>query len=164
MKEMKRLIQLSIPLFIVYLVLTGNLEVPNLAVGILVALGVSLLLPQGELPPFSLSRLPVFILAAVGYILVVAWDVIRGAYSTARIVLDPKLPLNPGIITIPSGSRSELGTALSAHAITLSPGEMVVAIDEEGIMYTHCLDVDNSAHFVDKAQSMRKKYLSKMFE
>ncbi|MBM4428063.1 MAG: hypothetical protein FJ031_12625, partial [Chloroflexi bacterium] len=50
------------------------------------------------------------------------------------------------------------------HAITLSPGELVVAIDAEGVMYTHCLNVDDSQRFIDKAQSMRKNLLSKMFE
>ncbi len=161
---MKRLIQLSIPLFIVYLALTANLEFSNLVVGALVALLLSLLIPRAGLPPFSLARIPGFILAGIGYIGVVAWDVLRGGYSTARIVLDPSLPLNPGIIAIPSGSKSELGTALSAHAITLSPGELVVAIDDEGVMYTHCLNVDDSERFIDKAQSMRKNLLSKMFE
>lgn len=161
---MKRLIQLSIPLFAVYLALTGNLEIANLITGVIVALIVSLLIPRTELPPFTLQRIPWIVFAGLGYIAVVAWDVIRGGISTARIVLDPRLPLNPGIIAIPSGSRSELGTALSAHAITLSPGELVVAIDDEGVMYTHCLNVDDSQRFIDKAQSMRKNLLSKMFE
>lgn len=164
MTELRRIVQLSIPLFVVYLALTGNVTLPNLAVGLLAAVVISLLMPKMELPPFSLSRLPGFVWAAIRYIFVVAWDVIRGAYGTARIVLDPKMPLNVGIIAIPSGSKTELGTALSAHAITLSPGEMVIAIDEDGVMYTHCLNVDDSARFVENAQTMRKNLLSKMFE
>ena len=119
---MKRVIQLFIPLFFVYLALTQNLQLSNFVVGVLAALTVS------------------------------------------RIVLAPRLPLNPGIIAIPSGSKSALGTARSAHAITLSPGELVVAIDDDGVMYTHCLNVDDSQRFIDKAQSMRKNLLNKMFE
>jgi len=161
---MKRVIQLMLTLFVVYLALTSNLEFSNIVVGIIISILLSLLIPRAGLPPFSLARIPAFIAAGIGYIFVVAWDVIRGGISTARIVLDPSLPLNPGIIAIPSGSKSELGTALSAHAITLSPGELVVAIDAEGVMYTHCLNVDDSQRFIDKAQSMRKNLLSKMFE
>jgi multicomponent Na+:H+ antiporter subunit E len=159
-----RLFQLSFPLFLVYLALTGNVTSPNLVMGILVSLGISLLLPRIELPSFSFRRLPGFLWAGLRYFFVVAWDVLRGAYGTALIVLNPKLPLNAGIIAIPSGTKTELGTALSAHAITLSPGEMVVAIDDEGVMYTHCLNVDDSARFVAEAQSLRKNLLSKMFE
>lgn len=161
---MSQMFQVSVPLFIVYLALTGNAEPANLVVGALVAVGISLLRPKMNLPLMNLKRLPQFLWAGIRYLFVVAWDVVRGGISTARIVLDPNLPLNPGIIAIPSGTQSELGTALSAHAITLSPGEMVVAIDDEGIMYTHCLNVDNSEHMVADAQKLRKNLLSRMFE
>ncbi|PKN94748.1 MAG: hypothetical protein CVU44_02775 [Chloroflexi bacterium HGW-Chloroflexi-6] len=159
-----RLIHIVLSLFLAYLALTGNLSLPNLVMGALVAFGISLLLPRIELPAFSLARVPEFLWATLRYIFVVTWDVIRGAYSTALIVLDPKMPINPGIIAIPSGTKTELGTALSAHAITLSPGEMVVAIDQDGVMYTHCLNVGDSVRFVTEAQEMRKNLLSKMFE
>ena len=161
---MSQMLQVSVPLFIVYLALTGNAEPANLVVGALVAVGISLLRPKMNLPLISLKRLPQFLWAGIRYIFVLAWDVIRGGISTARIVLDPNLPLNPGIIAIPSGTQSELGTALSAHAITLSPGEMVVAIDDEGMMYTHCLNVDDSEEIVAEAQELRKNLLSRMFE
>jgi len=159
-----RSLQLSLPLFIVYLALTGNLAPANLVMGVLVSLGVSALLPKMGLPAFSFQRLPGFLWATVRYLFVVASDVVKGGIATARIVLDPKLPLNSGIIAIPSGSRSELGTALSAHAITLSPGEMVVAIDDQGVMYTHCLNVGDSEKMVADAQTLRKNLLSRMFE
>ena len=161
---MKRLLQLSLPLFVVYLILSGNVTPPNLVVGALAALGVSLLLPSFDLPPLSLARVPSFVWASIRYVFVVAWDVIRGGYSTARIVLDPNMPLNPGIIAIPSGSKTELGTALSAHAITLSPGELVVEMDDEGMMYVHCLNTDESERYAAEAQNLRKNLLSKMFE
>ena len=161
---MSQMLQVSVPLFIVYLALTGNAEPANLVVGALVAVGISLLRPKMNLPLISPKRLPQFLWAGIRYIFVLAWDVIRGGISTARIVLDPNLPLNPGIIAIPSGTQSELGTALSAHAITLSPGEMVVAIDDEGMMYTHCLNVDDSEEMVANAQKLRKNLLSRMFD
>jgi multicomponent Na+:H+ antiporter subunit E len=159
-----RTFQLSLPLFLVYLALTGNLAPANLVMGALVSLGISALLPKAGLPPFSFQRLPGFLWATVRYLFIVASDVVKGGITTARIVLDPNLPLNSGIIAIPSGSRSELGTALSAHAITLSPGEMVVAIDDQGVMYTHCLNVGDSEKMVTDAQTLRKNLLSRMFE
>jgi multicomponent Na+:H+ antiporter subunit E len=91
-------------------------------------------------------------------------DVVLGGISTARLVLDPKLPLKSGIIAIPTGSKSELGTAFSAHAITLSPGELVIEMDSDGIMYTHCLDVESTAAAADEAQAKRHKLLSSLFD
>ena len=159
-----RHIQIAIPLFLVYLVLSGNATIPNLVVGALVALGVSTLLPGRKDAGLDWKRSPAFVWAMVRYIFVVLWDVIKGGITTARIVLSPKMPLKTGIIAIPSGSKSELGTALSAHAITLSPGELVVEMDDEGVMYTHCLDVDKSEMYVAEAQALRRNLLSDMFE
>jgi multicomponent Na+:H+ antiporter subunit E len=161
---MSQMLQVSIPLFIVYLALSGNAEPVNLVVGALVAVGISLLRPKVGLPLIKLKRLPQFVWAAIRYLLVIVVNMVQGGISTARIVLDPSLPINPGIIAIPSGTQSELGTALSAHAIGLSPGEMVVAIDHEGVMYTHCLNVENSESMVAEAQELRKNLLSRMFE
>jgi multicomponent Na+:H+ antiporter subunit E len=56
-----------------------------------------------------------------------------------------------------------MGTALSAHAITLAPGEMVVEMDEKGVMYTSCLDTTNSEKYIEDAQKIRKDLLQKIF-
>jgi multicomponent Na+:H+ antiporter subunit E len=159
-----RRIWIAIPLFLVYLILSGNLTVPNLVLGALLALGGSMLLPGRKDAGGDWKRSPAFMWAMFRYVFVVFWDVIKGGLTTARIVLSPKMPLKTGIITIPSGSKSELGTALSAHAITLSPGELVVEMDDEGVMYTHCLNVDKSEEYVAEAQDLRRNLLSKMFE
>jgi multicomponent Na+:H+ antiporter subunit E len=161
---MTRTINIAFPLFLVYLALSGNVEPVNLLVGALIAVAVSLLMPKRDLQFVTLSRLPGFLWAGIRYLFVVAWDVIRGGINTARIVLDPSLPLKTGIIAIPSGSRSELGTALSAHSITLSSGELVLAMDDEGFMYTHCLNVDEAEKYLAEAQSRRQNLLGRMFE
>lgn len=163
---MKRILQLSLPLFAVYLVLTNNFQLSNLVLGALVALGLAALMPSGDLPPFSLQRLPRMLWGLLLYVWIVGWDVLRGAYSTARIVLTLKkeLPLDVGILAVPSGTKTELGTALSAHAITLSPGEMVLAMDEEGTMYVHCLNVTESAKTIEAMQAKRQHSISLMFE
>jgi multicomponent Na+:H+ antiporter subunit E len=159
-----RRFQIAIPIFLVYLALSGNLEPANLVLGALVALLVSVLLPVPAGPAYPWRRLPLFVWAMMRYFLVVITDIIKGAIATSRIVLDPKLPINPGIIIIPSDSKSELGAALSAHAISLSPGELVVEMDTLGTLYVHCLNVDNSAQYASEAQTLRRELLSAMFE
>ena len=56
-----------------------------------------------------------------------------------------------------------MATALSAHAITLAPGEMVVEIGEGGVMYTHTLDASQAADYVAEAQDLRRELLRKIF-
>ncbi len=149
-------------LLVVYLALTGNLQLSNIVLGALVATVATLLLrPQpGRM---DLRRLPAAIWATIRYIAILASDVVKSGIWVARIVLDPKLPIQPGIVAIPSGCTSELGMALSAHALSITPGELVIGIGEDGVLYTHCLDATHAAEYAAEAQAMRRDLLSKIF-
>lgn len=149
-------------LLAIYLALTGNLEPGNIILGTLVATIAALLVrPQGgRMDP---RHLPVALWAIIRYIALLATDVIKSGIAVARIVLDPALPIRPGIVAIESGCESELGTALSAHALTITPGELVIGISKDGILYTHCLDATHSAEYAAEAQAMRRDLLSKIF-
>lgn len=140
-------------LWAVYLALTANLEVSNLVVGLLIALGLTFLL-HPDPRQINLPRMPEAAWAALKFAVVVAWDVIAGGLQVARLTLNPRLPIHPAIIAIPSGANSELAVALVADAITLSPGELVVEVSRDGVMYTHTLDVTDlpEAPHVDLAQ------------
>lgn len=81
----------------------------------------------------------------------------------AKLAVSPKLRIEPAVISIPSGCENELAKALSAHAISISPGELVIEIDEEGIMYTHVLDVKKSVEYRKQAQQIRRELLRKIF-
>lgn len=146
----------------VYLALTANLELSNLVLALLIAAGLLLLMrpPRGSI---QARRLPEAMLAMGRYVLIVLYDAVKSGLAVARILLDPALPVKPGIVAIPSGCRSELATALSAHAITLAPGEMVIEISDQGVMYIHTLDITHAAEYVADAQRMRRQLLSKIF-
>ena len=151
-----------IPLLFVYLELSSNFELSNIIVGLMIVTGITKLIrPQH----FSIEwhRLPSSVSALVLYLVILVYDVIASGIQVARIVLDPALPIKPGIVAIPSQCDSEMGTALSAHAITLAPGEMVVEMDEKGVMYTSCLDTTNAEKYTEDAQRIRKDLLQKIF-
>lgn len=145
-----------------YLALTSNLEISNLVVGLFIALGIAWLL-HPDRRNFELQRVPGASLALVRYMGVLISDMIRGGLQVAAIVLKPELPITPGIIAIPSGCESELATALSAHAITLAPGELVIEIAGDGTMYTHTLDAAQAPQYVEEAQRLRRTLLARIF-
>lgn len=156
-------LRLAIICWLLYLAVTANLEPSNLIVGLLIGLAIATLLkPLSQ--PLSLGRLPQALFNLARYTVWLAIDIIRNGIRVARIVLDPKLPIRPGIIAIPSGMKTELGVALSAHAITVTPGEQVVEIGDDGTMYTHCLDVVSSAAGAEEAQRKRRAMLESIFE
>ena len=153
---------LIVPLLLVYLELSSNFELSNVVVGLLIVSGI-LLLIRPRRRSMAWHRLPSAIVALIKYVVILAYDLIMSGIQVARIVLDPALPIQQGIVAIPSECESELGSALSAHAITLTPGELVIETDEQGVMYTHCLDATKSEQYVAEAQKMRRDLLEKIF-
>lgn len=159
-------LQIAIPLLLIYLALShkpGDNLLPNLVLGLVIALGISLGLPVRP-RPFHWRRVLPILAGIFRYALVVIVDMFKSAYQVALIVINPKLPIHPGIVAVDSGCKSELATALSAHAITLTPGEMVIAIDKRGTMYVHTLDMDRSAKSAEHSQSLRRTLLSRIIE
>jgi multicomponent Na+:H+ antiporter subunit E len=153
----------AVALLLVYLALTGNLQLSNLLVGALVAALVTILVRPAR-RSFEARRLPGALWATARYIALLAADVVKSGIGVARIVLDPKLPIRPGIIAVPSGCESELALALSAHALSITPGELVLGIEDGGTLYTHCLDATHSAEVVADLQALRRDLLSQIFE
>jgi multicomponent Na+:H+ antiporter subunit E len=150
-------------LTLVYLVLTSNFALNNIVVGVLVAVIVLFLLgPKPEVVTWN--RMPTAVFASIKYIIRLMVDLLISGIQVARIVLSPTMPLNPGIVAIPTECKSDLSRALSTHAITLTPGEMVVEIGKDGTMYTHMLDVTDADEHVLEAQEMRDTMLKKIFE
>jgi multicomponent Na+:H+ antiporter subunit E len=156
-------IRLAVICWLIYLALTANLELSNLIAGLLIGLAIAAIIrPVSQ--PLAIGRLPAALFNLLRYTVWLGTDIIRNGIRVARIVLDPKLPIRPGIIAVKAGMKSELGVALSAHAITVTPGEQVVEIGEDGTMYVHCLDVVSSAASAEEAQRKRRAMLERIFE
>lgn len=145
----------------VYLVLTGNFQLSNIIIGLLIATFVALLL-RIESRPMSLRSVPTAVWAVIKYAVVLTVDLVISGLQVARLVLTPKMPIEQGNIAIPTLCSSETAQALSAHAITLTPGEMVVEMGSSGVMYTHSLDATHAEAAISEAQQMRDKMLIKI--
>lgn len=149
-------------LTLIYLVLTSNFALNNIVAGIVVAV-IVLLLFRPESGNLEWKRMPTAVFASIKYIIRLMVDLLVSGIQVARIVLSPTMAINPGIVAIPTTCESDLSRALSAHAITLTPGEMVVEVGENGTMYTHMLDVTDADEHVLEAQEMRETMLQKIF-
>ena len=159
---MTSFLRLLLPMAGAYVLITANLEPANLLFALGVGVGV-LLLWRPRLSPRDWRNAPLSLWALVKYVVLLAIDVIRSGLVVARIVMSRDMPMQPGIIAIPSQCQSEFGTSLSAHAITITPGEMVMEIGPDGVMYTHCLDATNSEAKAADAQRLRIEMLEKIF-
>ena len=148
-------------LTIVYLALTANFQLSNIFAGLLLGLGVMILLSQA-VSTVEWRFSPGGVAALVRYIFVLTVDLALSGIQVARIVLSPRLPIEQGNVAIPTSCETPVAQALSAHAITVTPGEMVVEMTPEGTMYTHVLDTSDAVENTKRAQEMREKMLEKI--
>ena len=152
----------TILLWIIYLALTINFEFNNIVMGGVVSAGIVALM-RPKRASINIRRLPTALIATFKYVGILLIDMFLSGVQVASIVFNHRLPIQPGIIAIPSLSESELSEALSAHAITVTPGEIVIEIDEFGNMYTHCLIATESQKKAEDAQRLRINLLQKIF-
>lgn len=147
----------------VYLGLTDNLAPNNILLGLLIAAFVAFLLrPTGS--PMALRRIPRAFLALLQYAGLLVYDIIRSGIGVAAVVLNPRLPIRPGILAVPSECETELGIALSSHALSVTPGELVIGVGDEGTLYVHCLDASHAQETIRAAQALRRRLLSRILE
>jgi multisubunit Na+/H+ antiporter MnhE subunit len=75
--------------------------------------------------------------------------------------------ISPGILAVSTQdpTRNPVITALCTHAITITPGEMVIDIipgKNEEIMCVHCLNAEESARVVQAQQKQRLELVKKV--
>lgn len=163
MRSRNSAIQMTLLIAVIYLALTANLEPSNLVAAFLIGIAISSLIRPSQLT-IAWQRLPLALWSLLRYLGILILDLVKSGIQVGGIILNPRLPIDPGIVMIDAGCQSELGTALSAHALTLTPGELVVEMDNQGLLFVHCLDASNSAQYVAEAQELRQELLSKIFE
>lgn len=150
-------------LWLIYLGLTSEFSLPNLILGLLVAVACAFLLRQRfHVHHWThLARKPFDVIVYLFYLGV---DIIRSGMQVARIVLDPKLPIDPGVVAVCTYFSGELGMALTAHAMTITPGEIVIEFAPDGTLFVHSLMLDHVPQPEDQDWGKRWKALQRVLE
>ena len=124
-------------LILVWVLLWGNMSAANVLSGLAIALIITLWLPlppvpvEGRLHPLSLLRL----IGSVAYSLVVS------SIQVAVLALSPKPPLS-AVLRAHLDVKSDLVLALAVNILNLTPGNIVLEIDQaRRMIYVHVLDV-----------------------
>jgi multicomponent Na+:H+ antiporter subunit E len=95
------------------------------------------------------------------------WECLKANIDVALRVLNPTLPINPGIVKVKTTLKSDTGLTFLANSITLTPGTLCVDIDpEEGALYIHWIDVQSQDIDVATQKIVTKfeNVLKKIFE
>jgi len=164
---MKSKIVLFIIGFLVWSFLTWPLNFQEATVGLMAAAFVAFL--TGDLfsrRPHHFGHITRYLWFCY-YVPMFLWECLKANIDVALRVLNPKLPINPGIVKVKTTLKSDTGLTFLANSITLTPGTFCVDIDaEKGILYIHWIDVKTQD--IDKATELIvsnfEKILNKIFE
>jgi len=153
---------LRAPVLVVWLtalwvLLWGDVTVPNLAAGVVIALVVVVIAwPTGTRFTASTSFHPV---AALRYLVYFAGRLVVSNLVVAREIVTPRSSLNRAIVAVPMHTASAGINTLVANCVTLTPGTITVDVHvpDPGTagmptLYVHAL------HFVDAESARRDVY------
>ena len=125
-----------------WLLLSFSLDVQHVITGIFISSLVAFMMGDmftGEAYKWLQIRRYFWFLV---YVFLFVWECIKANIDVASRVLNPRLPIKPGIVRIKTGLQTETALTFLANSITLTPGTISVDIDKEkGILYIHWIDV-----------------------
>lgn len=134
-------------LFGFWLVLSGMFDPLHLVSGVCCTGAVAwlsrdlqmLALPRSERREMHLAQAPwLRLLRYSGWLLK---EIALANWQVMRIVLDPKLPIDPGLVRFRTALETDLGVTLFANSITLTPGTITVEVAEHEFV-VHALVAD----------------------
>jgi multicomponent Na+:H+ antiporter subunit E len=158
----------ALPLALLFMTLSDQWTWGGFGVGYGVGV-VTLILTSEFTEPINWRRLPTQILGLFLYIIWLGWEILLSGFDVARRVLDPRLPIQPGemLVSTQDAHNDVAISALSAHAITVTPGEMVTDFTHENgqtQMIVHTLDIEATGEKVDNDQTRRLRFLQRITE
>jgi len=155
--------------FIVYFALwvgfTTSLSSEELFAGALIALIMSLLTGK-EFSESGMKNLtPRKIYYAFLYMFVFLWEMVKANVDVAKRIIKPVIPLNPGIVEVPTKLKSNPAKLALANSITLTPGTLSVDIIDDKL-YIHWIDVQSEKpeKTFKYISAVFEKYLKEIFE
>ena len=130
--------KLALALAAVWMALSGLLEPLLLGLGLASCLAVAWIKVRTD----RCDRAPVPVALRIerlpGYLLWLAWEIVKSNIDVSRRILSPRLPVAPAVRWLPASQRSELTRMVYANSITLTPGTLSVDL-VDGSVEVHAL-------------------------
>jgi len=140
LKHLSRYIATAAVLLCLWLLLTSTSNIQEVVAGAVLALLVAALGYKGftrrGLCIFSPRRLVHLSI----YLPVFFWEMIKANFDVAYRVIQPRMPIRPGIVAIKTQLKSDIGKLFLANSITLTPGTLTLDVQGE-YLFIHWINV-----------------------
>lgn len=141
--QTKHFIGLTLVLFAFWILMSGSFELMHLSMGLAAALIATwLTLPLLHVPAedgksgFYAFDFPYFKYAV--YWIYLIKEIAKASIDVAKVVLDPRLPINPHVVQFKRPMSNPLAHVTLANSITLTPGTITMDVDD-GVYTIHAL-------------------------
>jgi multicomponent Na+:H+ antiporter subunit E len=141
-------------LIVTWIALWGELSVANLLSGVVVAFLIMFLFPSA-----TDVRHRVHPVGAVKFLVLLLRDLLTSSWTVAVTVLRPTPErLVSKTVAVQLTTTSALVASLVANSLTLTPGTMTVAIDEDTFMLkVHVLGEIDEAEFTQQVRALEQR-------
>ncbi len=172
----KSLIQFIL-LMVVWLLLSGHYDIFHISMGVLSCLGVVLLhlklrkyyvfqeemeeaeaRLKGNFPAgLRYSRL-------LFYIPWLIWQIVVASFQVAAVVLNPKMPIDPGLVKFKTKLPTMVAKVILGNSITLTPGTITVQLKGDEFLVHSLMDASYSGITCDDVDGSLPGEVAKLYE
>lgn len=165
--ELKQFIFLTIVLYGFWLILSGVFEIKFLIIGlvssIIIAWITRSLLRMNSLGDKKETFLA-FDFPYLKFLIYCLWlfgEIIKANIYVVKLVLNPKLPIDPAVITFKRHMSNPTAHTLLANSITLTPGTVTIDIVDD-VYYVHAITKELGLSLVPDGGDMANR-IAKLF-
>ncbi|KMK77200.1 Na+/H+ antiporter subunit E [Alkalihalobacillus pseudalcaliphilus] len=128
---------MTIVITVTWMLFQNSFTIVDLGLGYAVSIGIVFFFISLKGERFYLGR----VWAAFVFIAVFLRELVVANLHVAKIVISPKIDIEPGIIAIPTKLQSETEKTLLAASLTLTPGSLSMEFSEDGkTLFVHFLE------------------------
>lgn len=143
LKTVTHTIGLGLAMLALWLLLSGHYGPLLIAFG--VASCILIVIIAARLDVIDHEAVPLHL--SFGYFGYLSWlgkEIAKSSWDVTRVVLDPKLPISPTMLWVPTSQKTEVGRVIYANSITLTPGTVSLEV-ESGHILVHAITKDAAA-------------------
>lgn len=152
-------ILLNFSIAIVWMFLNTSFTAQTFMIGYLIGLLTIFIMRRYFKEKFYLSR----VWAVVKLGLIFIKELTLSNIAVLRIVLQPKMDIEPSIFAFPTDLQHNWEITLLSNLITLTPGTLVVHVsDDQRTLYIHAIDVDDVTEEIESIKNTFEKAIKEV--
>lgn len=156
MTTIPQLVKKTLAYWIIWLIVAGQVTPYVILVGLLCSFTIAWVdLHRSPTPTRSFPWVHWLL-----YLPWLLWQVVKSGVHVTRLILHPKLPIDPQIISYKPRLRTSAGLVTLGNSITLSPGTITAEIAPDQLLI-HSIDSESAKDIADGTMERR---VSQVFE